>query len=115
MGVTEQHTQEELFIDELVSNIQAGEYDDSLPKILSASQLRHKAISKRNAKQFKKHIGETWVINELLQKMVGTPVRIDKVNIKTVQVFALEDNSFCRKNNSVLVPANALSPFDPTV
>ena len=29
MSVTEQHTQEELFINELVSNIEAGEYDDS--------------------------------------------------------------------------------------
>ena len=115
MSVTEQHTQEELFINELVSNIEAGEYDDALAKLLTAVRLRHKAIEKRNAKGLKNHVGETWYINELFPDMIGTPVRIEKAMIKRVKVFALEDNSFCDKNTTIVVPANALSYDDPTV
>ena len=82
--VIEQRTQEELFIDELVSNIEAGEYDDSLAKLRTALRLRHKSIEKRNAKALKNHVGETWYINELFPDMLGTPVRIEKAMIKRV-------------------------------
>lgn len=115
MAVTDERTQEELFIDELVSNIEAGEYDDSLAKLLTAVRLRHKSIEKRNAKGLKNHVGETWYINELFPDMLGTPVRIEKAMIKRVKVFALEDNSFCEKNTTIVVPVNALSCNDPTV
>ena len=114
MSVTEQYTQEELFINELVSNIEAGEYDDSLAKLRTAVRLRHKAIEKRNTKNLKNHVGETWYINEMFPHLLGTPVRIEKAMIKNVRVFVLEDNSFCNKNNTIVIPANALSHDDPT-
>ena len=60
------------------------------------------------------HTQEELFINELFPDMMGTPVRIEKAMIKRVKVFALEDNSFCDKNTTIVVPANALSYDDPT-
>jgi len=114
MSVIEQCTQEELFINELIANIEAGEYDDTLAKLHAAVKSRLKSTRKRTIRNLKNHVGEKWYINELFPDIQGTPVRIEKVMVKNVVVVALRDNSFCTEGTRFRISADAIEYDEPS-